>query len=493
MKRLFVFVLTFVLAVSSVVTTLAWSYPASAERHVSSDGEWEYILLDEGAVISKYCGEGGDLVIPGTLGDKPVVGIGDYAFECRASEQIRSVVVPEGVREIGERAFWECTSIESVTLPDTVTSIGNEAFYMCSSLKSFKFPESALDLGSGILSFCTSLKSVTLPSGMKTLPGGTFAMCHSLTDVELPEGLKRIGTSAFNECMSLKSIRIPDTVSEIFGAAFTYCFELESIEIPEGVIQLYDMTFRKCSSLRTVTLPSTLNLIGPEAFDGCDNLEEVIYKKTLPTWWRIPKMGGNSPLYKAKIVCAEDPQTVDSTSVFTDVSRDSWFRESVDFMYTYGLMKGISDRSFAPEAKTSRAMLVTILWRIEGSPLYGESEFTDLTDDWYRDAVNWAYAKGIIKGISSTEFCPNEPLSREQIVTIMYRYSELINYDVRPRASLDSFPDREQVDDYAVAAMKWAIADGLIKGTVKDGSVYLDPLGEATRAQVAAILQRRFS
>ena len=327
----------------------------------------------------------------------------------------------------------------------------------------------------------------------KRLPGGTFAMCRSLTDVELPSGLESIGRSAFNECSSLKSISIPDTVSVIGQEAFTYCFALESIEIPEGINQLSEMIFRKCGSLRTVTLPRSLHQIRTEAFDGCDNLEKVICNKTYPLWERVEKMGGNGPLDKAEIVCTDKTEMTDSASVFSDVRLDSWFRESVDFMYTFDLMKGVSEISFAPEAETSRAMLVTILWRIEGSPLYGASGFTDLTEDWYRDAVNWAYAKGIIKGVSSTEFCPNEPLSREQIVTIMYRYSDLINYDVRPRESLDSFPDREKVDDYATAAMEWAIAEGLIKGTLKDGSVYLDPLGETTRAQVAAILQRRFS
>ena len=184
-------------------------------------------------------------------------------------------------------------------------------------------------------------------------------------------------------------------------------------------------------------------------------------------------------------------EIVDSTTIFKDVKSNSWFKKAVDFVYTYGLMNGMTEDTFAPNAAMSRAMLVTVLWRAEGSPEpKGSAPFTDLKAKWYKKAVAWAYENEIVKGMTATTFAPDAALSREQIAAIMYRYSEYKGGDVSARADLSGFPDGSKTHSYAKDAMSWAVAEGLISG-VKQGSVhYLDPRGNATRAQVATILLR---
>ena len=164
---------------------------------------------------------------------------------------------------------------------------------------------------------------------------------------------------------------------------------------------------------------------------------------------------------------------------------------SVDFVFNNGLMNGMTETTFAPNEAMSRAMLVTVLWRAEGSPApAGTTPFTDLKAKWYKDAVAWAYENEIVKGMTATTFDPNAPLSREQIAAIMYRYSEYRGADVSGRASLDGFPDGAKTHNYAKDAMSWAVYEGLISGTKAGDKVLLDPRGNATRAQVATILMR---
>ena len=180
-----------------------------------------------------------------------------------------------------------------------------------------------------------------------------------------------------------------------------------------------------------------------------------------------------------------------TAEIFDDVSANDWFVNYVDYAYSYGLMNGTSDKTFAPNGTMTRAMLVTVLWRIEGKPASSvKSPFTDLTADWYVDAVSWAYENEIVKGMSETKFDPNGALTREQIAAIIYRYSSFKGNDVSKTTDITKYPDYKSVSSWAVANMRWAVAEGLISGSRENGKDYLAPQAKATRAQVAAILMR---
>ena len=173
---------------------------------------------------------------------------------------------------------------------------------------------------------------------------------------------------------------------------------------------------------------------------------------------------------------------------FIDVAEGDWFYDAVVYAYQNELMDGVGGNRFAPNSETTRAQLVTILYRLEGEPaVSGDLPFTDVEAGiWYTDAILWAAENNIVNGVSDTEFAPGDDLTRQQLVTILYRYAEAKGYDVSASADLSGYPDAGQVQDYAQPAMAWAVAEGIVEGM--DGN--LNPAGNASRAQIATILMR---
>lgn len=173
---------------------------------------------------------------------------------------------------------------------------------------------------------------------------------------------------------------------------------------------------------------------------------------------------------------------------FTDVSTSDWFYSDVMFVYENGLFSGTDSRSFSPNASMTRAMLVTVLYRLEGEPAgTGSSSFSDVrSGSYYEKAVAWAAANGIVTGTGSTSFSPDAKVTREQLAAILYRYAQYKKLDTDAGTKLDSFSDAGNVSGYASEALSWAVSEGLINGA----SGRLMPKGDATRAQVAAILHR---
>ena len=174
---------------------------------------------------------------------------------------------------------------------------------------------------------------------------------------------------------------------------------------------------------------------------------------------------------------------------FPDVTEGDWFYDAVRYAYETGLMDGVEDNLFAPNSETTRAQLVTILYRLAGEPEPGgDSGFSDVAAGiWYTDAVAWAAENGIVNGVSDTEFAPGDDITREQLAAILYRYAAYQGYDVSQRADLSGFGDASSIRPYAQEALSWASAQGLVLG-FEDGS--LRPQGTASRAQIAAVLMR---
>ena len=159
----------------------------------------------------------------------------------------------------------------------------------------------------------------------------------------------------------------------------------------------------------------------------------------------------------------------------------------IDYAIRNGMMNGVGGGKFDPHGVTSRAMIVTILWRLEGEPAAADASFTDVADgQWYSEAIDWASANGIVNGYSAAKFGPMDSITREQMAAILYRYADMKGYDMQAGAALN-FADAGSVSSYATAAMQWAVAEGLINGV---GDNTLNPQGTATRAQVATILMR---
>lgn len=178
---------------------------------------------------------------------------------------------------------------------------------------------------------------------------------------------------------------------------------------------------------------------------------------------------------------------------FSDVTTAAWYYEDVQYTYETGLMKGTSDSEFSPAAPATRAMLVTILYRMEGSPAVAQPPaFADVAKDrWFTAPIAWAAEAGLVKGVSETQFCPNMTVSREQAAVILYRYAAYKGCDMFNRAGLERFPDSERVHDWAEEALCWAVDCALLQGNRHpDGTATLDPRNGTTRAQLAALLHR---
>ena len=183
----------------------------------------------------------------------------------------------------------------------------------------------------------------------------------------------------------------------------------------------------------------------------------------------------------------ENPDTV--VNPFTDVSEKDWFYNDAMFVYKNGLMLGTSKTLFSPHGTVTRGMMATILWRMEGSLApKDENSFTDVeAGRWYADAITWTTENGIFAGYSKDKFGPDDPITREQLTAIFYRYADYKGYKLTVTENLDKFEDADKITDYAKMVMQWAVGNGLIKGKSEN---LLDPQGTATRAEISAMLHR---
>jgi len=205
----------------------------------------------------------------------------------------------------------------------------------------------------------------------------------------------------------------------------------------------------------------------------------------VPTVPTVPNPPADDPVIDEP---TEEPKPEPSVKPmeFSDVTPADWFYEPVRYVYENRLFFGVTDTKFQPNTITNRAMLITVLWRMEGMPVVNYlMQYTDVpSDEYYAEAVRWATSEGIASGVSAAEFAPSAPITREQAVTFLYRYAIRKGYDVSGFSDLRNFTDAAAVSDYAESAMRWACGAGIIRGD--EGR--LNPTGSATRAQLAAML-----
>lgn len=182
------------------------------------------------------------------------------------------------------------------------------------------------------------------------------------------------------------------------------------------------------------------------------------------------------------------PKPVSGEIPFTDVQSGHWFYDAVKFVYGNRMMSGMTDTVFSPDTATNRGMIVTILYRLEGSPAAGTCKFSDVsTGKYYEKAIAWATEKGIASGYPDGTFAPESNITREQFAAILYRYATYKGYSTTARKDLSAFSDKSDVSDYAADALRWAVSANLITGVTSNTLV---PKGSATRAQAASILMR---
>lgn len=441
---------------------------------------------------------------------KGVTGIGDFGL---AGNGLTAITLPDGLQGLGRGAFDSCASLTNTTLPaaitavpgkcfadctkllnvkyaGTVTAIGDLAFESCKALTAAPIPETVTEIGASAFTGCTALTDVTIPAGVSTIPEDCFRGCTALTDINLPGTVTSVGHNAFTGCTALKDVRCYGAAPAVEpGNSEAHSFEPATVTVhynpamnwtldADGKWQGYTVS-DKGACLHTDygtterTVPATCGKAG-RVDTICGNCGEVISTRELPP------TGAH-----------------DWGNGLHDVAGpDYWAHKGIDYCVRNRLMSGVGAGTFSPDTACTRAQIVKILYNLSGNQTdysYYYLPFTDVAPGaWYYNAVAWAYCNDVTSGTSATTFTPNAAITRQQLVTFLYRYTVKYAPEFTGNAApISAFPDAGSVANWAYAAMSWAVGNGLIKGNAHDNGLdYLDPNGSATRAQTATIIMR---
>ncbi len=453
----------------------------------------------------------GKVTIPRTAGSTTIEHIADGAFD--GAEDVTAITVPTSVQTIGDGAFASCTSLRSVTLSEGLVSLGKDAFRYCYALENVNLPSSLTAIESNTFYSCLNLKMISIPTGVKSIGDHAFYDCKNLSSVFLDDGITSIGAYAFSGCKALVSLRLPSSLQDISTALFRGCTALDTVTVfgnvvtvgqlafdgcssltkvilPDGVSRIDQLAFNGCGKLHTLSVPGSVSSISADAFYGCDNLTMYVEAATLAQLFasanRIPFVIGT--LDNDDPGPGPDDNEYGETP-FVDV-KSHWAKEDIEWAYAKKYFNGVSDTRFLPEAAVNRGMLVSVLYRMEGSPAAGTSRFSDVPGDaYYAKAVAWAESTGVVSGVSADKFAPSRNITRQELAAMLYRYAQYKGLNTSSRGNLDQFNDTASIASYAGTAMAWAVGTGVITGVT---SSTLGPKGNATRAQ-SVVMLRRFS
>ncbi len=403
-------------------------------------------------------------------------------------ESLRKVTVTGG--EILQGAFDECDRITYVILGDGVKGIGDYAFEYCTYLKSIVLGDSVTSIGNNAFRGCPSLVSINVPDSVTSIGEYAFYYCTSLNNITIPEVVANIGDDAFTGCASLMIECVLDSEAYRYAKVNSIKHRFYCPHIFDSYVYNDDAT---CTEDGTKTA----------VCDRCDSKDTVTAEGTAlghtASEWQIirePELGVEGEKVKCCTVCSEIRETesipaLKKEMTFTDVKAEHWYYNAVEYCFMEGIISGVGDNKFAPQTELSRAMLVRILWNMEDCPKPTGDYFTDIgTDRWYTDAVNWAAENGIVAGMDSEHFCPEDSITREQLAAIMQRYSAYLGNDTSARADLYGYDDSDKISSWAYESMQWAVSTGLISGR---SETILAPKGTATRAETAQIIYKQMN
>ncbi len=416
--------------------------------------------------------------------------IGESAFE--GSELKRLYLDKTSVQIIPKKMAFACSELEELRLPNAILEICDYAFSACNQLKAVEIPDSVTAIGPHGFSGCGSIETLVLTGNLEKLGDSCFMDCHSLKTVILPPKLTSIPSQLFEHSYNLETVLIPDSVTSIGQFAFLFCYRLKGIRLPKNLKEIPHSCFRGCSSMEYVLMTSSVKRINENAFDECDKLSGFYYlgtEKQFNNSIRPEYIMPQSAFTHAQLYLIDAyPDWL--FGLYDMPSETNWAYDGIAFCLMNGFMNGMGDGYFQPGSVTTRAQLVTILWRMCGEPEASvEAPFTDCSIAWAEDAIAWAAENGIVNGIGKSLFDPNGAITREQLVTVFYRFcKEYLQMDVSATQSISKFPDAAKVSSWAKDGMQWGTAVGLISGVGTKTGTELQPKGSATRAQIARVI-----
>ena len=253
---------------------------AGAEELV--DGDYKYTVENGKATITRYIGDGGDVVIPSELGGYSVISVGKSSFD--RCNNIINIIIPYGVQYIEASAFVYCTKLLSINFPSSLISIGNSAFSNCYNLNNIFFSDNLTSIGDYAFSNCDQLINIIIPNSVTRVGNGAFQGCENLVSATISNKISCITERMFWGCKNLVSIEIPDSIKSISYNAFEECYSLTSVNIPDNVTKILNNAFLNCTSLIDIKIPDNLEVIGNSAFhntgyynDSLNWVDNVLY------------------------------------------------------------------------------------------------------------------------------------------------------------------------------------------------------------------------
>ena len=463
---------------------------ATSGQEIKADGFTFWVKNGEATLVRAVSEERCTLYIPDHIYEYPVTQIASYTTRNNVKDTYHqdiytSIVIPATVRRIDSYAFFyrnNYSRIRSIYLCEGVQSVGNYALYQSDIQADTVY----LTLPNSLQEFCRDEEQLwnsryihvfaaenSVGAEYASRAAATFHNNHA-ADGTITGNYANMdfriqnGEVTIIKCDSACGSIDPFLPSYIDGYPVT---ELAYLSL---------LTIDRISSSAYAVLPPTLKRLDYDVFGVSPENHLLLYYPGTPA---------------EKLVQYQRYAYANIYDVlalpYQDVQQSDWYYSAVSFAYYNGLMNGVADTLFDPNGTMTRAMLVTVLWRLDGGSADGTSPYTDVPEGtWYTDGVIWATENGIVNGVGNGKFDPNGTVTREQIATILYRYAAYRGVDVSDRASLDLFTDAGAVSDYARAPMQWAVQTKLISGRLDHKQLYLAPQSGGTRAEVATILMR---
>lgn len=435
--------------------------------------------------------------------------IKDAAIDC--GDVLETLVIPDSVKYIGDEAIGG-EALKNITLPSNLEYIGKRIFfgtafdrdannrvdgiqyhgqYLIAGIRigyaEIENPDPSAPTENKQIREWEATGDIEIREGTTMMGADAFGM-GSITSVKLPSTLKAISHLGFYWCKNLNNVVIPGNVKEIGDNAFSWCESLSNLTIEEGVEHIGEAAFFRCNSLNEVTIPRSVTQIDMHAF-GWDyvndydvrneNLVIKCYSGTAAEQYardngfkcilldtgEVIEKGEPTAAADDRFTC-EEKGAACAVKRFKDIkSADGDHNHSgIEFCLDNGIMTGTGTDTFSPDDTITRAQFATMFYRLAGSPYTDESsQFTDLTQDWYKKPVAWAAANGILKGTGAETFSPDDTVTREQIAAVFYRYAKAKGLDVSNVSSgLDSYNDYSEISDYAKTAVEWCFDENVM-------------------------------
>ncbi len=445
---------------------------------------------DDGIIASGQCGENAVWVLDkdGILTIRGEGSISQNTWDDYA-DQIHQVVIGDGITSIPDEAFSHYTALISVDLPDSVTRIGYCAFENCTALVSIILPQGIELIDLGCFRGCTALVSVVIPDGVTTVSDDAFGGCSGLQAVVIPDTVTHIEFNAFMDCPNVVIYCYERSEAHLYAVQYDYALELMEDE-PGTPTYSVSITVNDGGTASIVPNPSPANryVLFEVAPENDYVLDQVYYLCASDPELELTfeQVGENQYMFfmpQSDVVL--DVYFLATESPFKDVKESDFFFEPVLWAVSYDITSGVGNGRFAPGDPCTRAQVVTFLWRAAGEPepVSTVNPFTDVKESaYYYKAVLWAVENGITTGMSATTFGPNNPCTRGQVVTFLWRAAG----EPDPYYGINPFRDVNSSAFYYTAVL-WAVDYGITTGISQNS---FGPNSTCTRGQVVTFLYR---